>query len=190
MRVAIYARVSTNGKNGDEDNRRHHQDTDNQLLQLRAWCANAGHVIVREYVERVSGGKGKDKRPEFARMLDDAHKRQFDIVLLSSLVGAPLASGLHSSRSVMLLHWRDGREHQDSAAMIKKASSSPGSDVSEDTARILFLAYGSDAVEMATLRCAELKKAGDKAGLVSWKKVLRSVRQLAAANRQQHGTIN
>jgi hypothetical protein len=35
MRVAIYARVSTNGKNGDEDSRRHNQDTDNQLLQLR-----------------------------------------------------------------------------------------------------------------------------------------------------------
>ena len=85
MRVAIYARVSTNAKNGDEDNRRHRQDTDNQLLQLRAWCAHAGHVIEREYVERVSGGKGKDKRPEFARMLDDAHKRQFDVVLCWAL---------------------------------------------------------------------------------------------------------
>ena len=40
------------------------QDTDNQLLQLREWCANAGHEIVDEYVDRVSGGKGKDKRPE------------------------------------------------------------------------------------------------------------------------------
>jgi len=57
MRVAIYARVSTNGKNGNEDRRRHHQDTDNQLLQLREWCAAAGHEIVEEYVERASGGK-------------------------------------------------------------------------------------------------------------------------------------
>ena len=51
VRVAIYARVSTNGKNGigDEDSgRRHYQDTDNQLLQLREWCANAGHEIVEE----------------------------------------------------------------------------------------------------------------------------------------------
>jgi DNA invertase Pin-like site-specific DNA recombinase len=46
---------------------------------------DAGHAIVREYVERVSGGKGKDKRTEFARMLDDAHKRQFDIVLCWAL---------------------------------------------------------------------------------------------------------
>jgi DNA invertase Pin-like site-specific DNA recombinase len=85
MRVAIYARVSTNGKNGNEDRRRHHQDTDNQLLQLRAWCAAAGHEIVEEYVERASGGKGKDKRPEFARMFEDAHRRRFDIVLCWAL---------------------------------------------------------------------------------------------------------
>ena len=85
MRVAIYARVSTNGKNGEEDNRRHHQDTDNQLLQQREWCANAGHVIDEEYVERLSGGKGREERREFARMLDDAHKRRFDIVLCWAL---------------------------------------------------------------------------------------------------------
>jgi hypothetical protein len=72
----------------------------------------------------------------------------------------------------------------------KESTRPPGLDVSEDTARILFLAYGHDAVAMATLRCAELKKAGDKAGLASWRKVLRGVRELAAANRQQHSTIN
>jgi DNA invertase Pin-like site-specific DNA recombinase len=85
MRVAIYARVSTNGKNGNDDSRRHQQDTDNQLLQLREWCANAGHVIVEEYVERLSGGKGREERREFARMLDDAHKLRFDIVLCWAL---------------------------------------------------------------------------------------------------------
>ena len=88
VRVAIYARVSTNGKNGngDEDSgRRHSQDTDNQLLQLREWCASTGHEIVDEYVDRISGAKGKDKRPEFARMFDDAHKRRFDIVLCWAL---------------------------------------------------------------------------------------------------------
>jgi hypothetical protein len=34
-----------------------------------------------------------------------------------------------------------------------------------------------------------LTKAGDKAGLASWKKVLKNVRKLAAAN-PKHGTIN
>ena len=80
-RVAIYARVSTNGKNGNG----HRQDTDNQLLQLREWCASAGHEIVEEYVEQVSGSKGKDERPEFARMFDDASKHRFDIVLCWAL---------------------------------------------------------------------------------------------------------
>jgi hypothetical protein len=74
--------------------------------------------------------------------------------------------------------------------MVSKNLKAPGLDVTEDTARILFLTYGHDAVQMADLRCAELKDARDKAGLASWKKVLRSVRKLDAANRQQRGTIN
>jgi hypothetical protein len=43
---------------------------------------------------------------------------------------------------------------------------------------------------MAVLRCAELTRAGDKAGLASWKKILKNVRKLAAANPKQSGTIN
>jgi hypothetical protein len=73
--------------------------------------------------------------------------------------------------------------------MVNKPPGPPGSDVSEETARILFLTYRHDAVHMATLRCAELKDAGDKAGLASWRKVLKNVRKLAAANPEQRGTI-
>ena len=75
MRVAIYARVSTDD-----------QDTENQLLQLRSWCAAAGHEIVNEYVDQaVSGAKSAKKRPKFAALLVDAHKRRFDIVLCWAL---------------------------------------------------------------------------------------------------------
>jgi hypothetical protein len=49
----------------------------------------------------------------------------------------------------------------------------PESDIAEETARILFLTYGQDAVHMAVLRCTELTNASDKAGLASWKKVLK-----------------
>ena len=64
------------------------------------------------------------------------------------------------------------------------------SDVVEETARILFLTYGQDAVHMAVVRCAELTKAGDKAGLASWKKVLKNVRKLALTSPKHSATIN
>src|SRR5260370_8311988 len=76
MRVAIYARVSTDDRG---------QDTENQLAQLRAWCAAADHQIVAEFVDHASGGKGADKRPPFAAMLDAAHRRQFDLLLVWAL---------------------------------------------------------------------------------------------------------
>jgi DNA invertase Pin-like site-specific DNA recombinase len=75
-RVALYARVSTDDRG---------QDAENQLAQLRARCAAAGHEIVSEYVDHVSGGKGADKRQQFARMFDDAHKRRFDMVTVWAL---------------------------------------------------------------------------------------------------------
>ena len=76
MRVAIYARVSTDDKG---------QDPENQLRELRAWCANCGHTITKEYVEHESGRKGADKRKQFAALFDDAAKRKFDLVLFWAL---------------------------------------------------------------------------------------------------------
>jgi putative DNA-invertase from lambdoid prophage Rac len=75
-RVAIYARVSL------DDGR---QDPENQLAELRAWSARAGHTVSEEYVDRASGGKGASERPELSRMLQDAHKRKFDILLCWAL---------------------------------------------------------------------------------------------------------
>ena len=72
MRIAIYARVSTEDRG---------QDPENQLRELRAWCANSGHSISREYVEHESGRKGADKRRQFAALFEDAAKRKFDCVL-------------------------------------------------------------------------------------------------------------
>jgi DNA invertase Pin-like site-specific DNA recombinase len=76
MRIAIYARVSTEDKG---------QDPENQLRQLRNWCANAGHEIAREYIDRESGRKGSKERKQFAALFDDAHKRKFDCVLFWAL---------------------------------------------------------------------------------------------------------
>ena len=76
MRVAIYARVST------DDNG---QDPENQLRELRAWCCNSGHTIAGEYVEFESGRKGAEKRKQFAALFDGAAKRKFDLVLFWAL---------------------------------------------------------------------------------------------------------
>src|SRR6516164_9179570 len=63
MRVAIYARVSTDDKG---------QDPENQFRELRDWASNSGHTISREYVDYESGRKG-------------AEKRKFDCVLFWAL---------------------------------------------------------------------------------------------------------
>jgi DNA invertase Pin-like site-specific DNA recombinase len=76
MRIAIYARVSTDDKG---------QDPENQLRELRAWCVNSGHAIAQEYVEHESGRKGAEKRRQFAALFDDAAKRKFDCVLFWAL---------------------------------------------------------------------------------------------------------
>jgi DNA invertase Pin-like site-specific DNA recombinase len=76
MRIAIYARVSTEDKG---------QDPENQLRQLRQWCANAGHERVHEYVDHESGRKGTKDRKQFAALFEDAHKRKFDCVVFWAL---------------------------------------------------------------------------------------------------------
>ena len=53
MRVAIYARVSTDDKG---------QDPENQLTQLREWCASTGHTIVNEYTDFETGRKAERKQ--------------------------------------------------------------------------------------------------------------------------------
>jgi DNA invertase Pin-like site-specific DNA recombinase len=76
MRVAIYARVSTDDKG---------QTPENQLRELRAWCASSGHTITGEFVEYESGRKGTEKRKQFAALFDDAAKKKFDCVLFWAL---------------------------------------------------------------------------------------------------------
>ncbi len=74
MRIAIYARVSKN----DES-----QDPQNQLNPLRDYAKALGGEIVEEYVDLASGGNSD--RENFLRMLADADKRKFDLVLIWAL---------------------------------------------------------------------------------------------------------
>ena len=69
-RVAIYARVSTDG-----------QTVENQLLELRDAIARHGWEIAEEFTDNgVSGAKGRDKRPAFDALCKGAARREFDVV--------------------------------------------------------------------------------------------------------------
>lgn len=74
MQAALYARVSTRDKG---------QDTENRLVQLRAFAASQGWTITREYIDRATG-KHSD-REQFQRLFEDASRRKFDLVLFWSL---------------------------------------------------------------------------------------------------------
>lgn len=70
MKVAIYARVSTN-----------EQTTENQIRELKEWADRAGHTIVAIYDDNgVSGAKGREYRKAFDRLLKGAVRREFDLV--------------------------------------------------------------------------------------------------------------
>jgi DNA invertase Pin-like site-specific DNA recombinase len=76
-RAAIYARVST--RNG-------HQDPETQLLALRQVAERAGWQVVEEYVDHgISGAKGRDQRPAFDRLMKDATRRKFDMIMAWSV---------------------------------------------------------------------------------------------------------
>ena len=74
-KIAIYARVSKN----DES-----QDPQNQLNPLRDFAKALDGEIVEEYVDLASGG-GTADRENFLRMLSDADKHKFDLIVVWAL---------------------------------------------------------------------------------------------------------
>lgn len=73
-KVALYGRVST------KDGR---QDAENQLIQLRDYCAKQKWEIVHEYVDHETGGHSR--RKHFQQMFADARVGKFDLLLFWSL---------------------------------------------------------------------------------------------------------
>lgn len=74
-RVAIYARVST-----------HDQTTENQLQELQHVAKSREWEVVDVFRdEGISGAKGRDKRPELNRLMTDATRRQFEMILVWSV---------------------------------------------------------------------------------------------------------
>ena len=70
-RAAIYVRVSTDK-----------QTVANQERELRRVAERRGWEVVDVYNDAgISGSKGRDQRPGLDRMLNDASKRRFDVVM-------------------------------------------------------------------------------------------------------------
>ena len=74
-RAAMYLRVS-----------RDDQTTENQRLVLARVAGHRGWVITEIYEDAgISGAKGRDQRPAFDKMLKDAVRRKFDVLMVWSI---------------------------------------------------------------------------------------------------------
>jgi DNA invertase Pin-like site-specific DNA recombinase len=70
--AAIYARISTVN---------HGQDPSLQTREIAAYCQRRNWEIFDTYVDEGVSGK-KDSRPQLNRMMEDAHSRRFDVVIV------------------------------------------------------------------------------------------------------------
>src|SRR6516165_78729 len=69
-KVGIYLRVSTDG-----------QTTENQRRELEAVAARSGWEVVGFYMDAgISGSNGREKRPGFDRLLNDATARKINMI--------------------------------------------------------------------------------------------------------------
>ncbi len=102
IRVAIYARVSTDG-----------QTTENQRRELRAAVERHGWSIAAEYIDHgISGAKGRKDRPQFDALRRAVARKEIDLVAawsvdrlgrsLQDLVG--FLSDLQSKRVDLYMH--------------------------------------------------------------------------------------
>jgi DNA invertase Pin-like site-specific DNA recombinase len=74
-RAALYLRVSTL-----------EQTTDNQERELLEVASRMGHEVVGVYRDRgISGARARDGRPAFDRLLVDASRRRFDVIMAWSV---------------------------------------------------------------------------------------------------------
>ena len=101
-KVALYARVSTDG-----------QSVDNQLRELEAVASKEGWEIVGRFVDHgISGAKGRDGRPQFDKLYKGVVRREFDMVAAWSVdrLGRSLQdlvtflNDLHGKKTNLYLH--------------------------------------------------------------------------------------
>jgi DNA invertase Pin-like site-specific DNA recombinase len=99
------------------------------VLYLRVSTVRMGCDIVKVYKDHgISGAKGRDKRPALNALLQDAAKRQFDMVMAWSVdrLGRSLQdllaflSELHALRIDLFLY-QQGPRHNDTSRAVQSA---------------------------------------------------------------------
>jgi DNA invertase Pin-like site-specific DNA recombinase len=76
VNAVIYARYSSHNQT--------EQSIEGQLHDCHAYAERMGYTILHEYIDRALTGT-KDTRPDFQRMIRDAEKRQFQLVIVWKL---------------------------------------------------------------------------------------------------------
>ena len=76
MNAVIYARYSSANQT--------EQSIEGQLRDNHAWAKQHGITVIGEYIDRALTGT-KDQRPDFQRMIEDASRKQFEMVIVWKL---------------------------------------------------------------------------------------------------------
>ncbi len=104
MRVALYLRISTDGKG---------QDLDTQRMPLRDFCAAQGWPDVAEYADEASAADLRG-RTAWRRFLRDAARRKVDLLLVWRLDRAFRSVREAANTLADLRHWGVGlRSYQE-----------------------------------------------------------------------------
>ena len=77
-RVALYVRISTTDRENKSGKKKQNPQT--QLKPLKEFAKAREWLIQDTYIDKISSSK--EARPELKRLMDDAGKRKFDVVLV------------------------------------------------------------------------------------------------------------
>lgn len=95
MKIAIYARVSTEGKKNADGTREKGQSVEPQLLELREYCARQGYAVVGEWTDVMSGTKAA--RPGLDALLTHCQLGGVDAITVVKLdrLGRSMTNVIH-----------------------------------------------------------------------------------------------
>jgi len=157
-RAVLYSRVSTT--NG--------QDPEMQSREIREYCLRRGWALVGEYVDvGISGAK--ERRPQLDRLIADAHKRKFEVVVVWKF-DRFARSVSHLLRALETFR----------ALGVEFVSLSEQVDTSTPTGKMIFTVLGAVA-ELERSLIAERVRAGLRNARAKGKRLGRPTKQVSAA---------